>query len=90
MLNELWVVRASAVQVNKGFPDYRQRDRALSQLPPAFSGLHFILETGTPNPRGCYAEALPPLATHNRSSLKELINQPTTIYGGGKMCAPGI
>lgn len=85
--NELWVVRV--VQVNKGFADYRHRDRALSQLPPAFSGLHFILETSTANPRGCYAEPSP-LATHNRRSLKELINQPTTIYRRGKNAAPGI
>lgn len=90
MRNELWVVRASAVQVNKGFPDYRHRDRALSQLPPAFGGLHFILETGAPNPRGCYASPSPhpPFATHNRRSLKELINQPTTIYCRGKNVRP--
>ncbi|TNN87878.1 Low-density lipoprotein receptor class A domain-containing protein 3 [Liparis tanakae] len=48
MLYELRVLWASAAQVNKGFPDHRHRDRALSQLPPAF-GLHFILEMGAPN-----------------------------------------
>lgn len=87
MRNELWVVKASAVQVNNSFPDYRHRHRALSQLPPAFSGLHFIPETGAPNPGGCYAEPSP-LAAHNRPSLKELINQPGTIYRRGKKCAP--